>query len=49
MLAETVCKTRDVLNRRVAITLALETVNGMSKTGPMTDAAMAKVKAQQKA
>lgn len=49
MLAETVCKTRDVLNRRVAITLALETVNGMSKTAPMTDAAMAKVKAQQKA
>ena len=48
-LAEAVCKTRDVLNRRVAITIALETANGMSKTAPMTDAAMAKVKAQQKA
>ena len=47
-LAEALCKTRDVLNRRVAITLALETVNGMAKTAPMTDAAMAKLKAQQK-
>jgi len=47
-LAKTVCETRDVLDRRVAITLALETVNGMSKTAPMTDAAMAKVKAGQK-
>jgi hypothetical protein len=45
-LAKTVCETCDVLNRRIAITLALETVNGMSKTAPMTDAALAK--AQQK-
>lgn len=47
-LAKTLCETRDVLARRVAITLALETVNGMSKTAPMTDAAMAKLKAGQK-
>ena len=47
-LARTVCETRDVLPRRVAITLALETVNGMSKTAPMTDAVMAKMKAGQK-
>jgi hypothetical protein len=38
-----------VLDRRIAITLALETVNGMAKTAPMTDAAMAKLKAEQKA
>jgi hypothetical protein len=46
-LAETLCKTRDVLDRRIAITLAVETVNGMAKTAPMTDAAMAKLKAEQ--
>jgi len=47
-LAEALCKTRDVLVRRLAITLALETVNGMAKTAPMTDAAMEKLKVQQK-
>lgn len=47
-LAETLCKTRDVLQRRIATTLALETVNGMSKTAPMTDEAMAKLKSEQK-
>lgn len=47
-LAEALCKTRDVLNRRAAITLALETVNGMAKTAPMTDTAMEKLKTQQK-
>jgi hypothetical protein len=47
-LAETLCKTRDVLARRIATTLAIETVNGMAKTAPMTDAAMAKIKAEQK-
>lgn len=47
-LAETLCKTRDVLARRIATTLAIETVNGMAKTAPMTDAAMAKFKAGQK-
>jgi hypothetical protein len=48
-LAETLCRTRDVLDRRIAIKLALETVNGMAKTAPMTDAAFAKLKAEQKA
>ena len=47
-LSKTLCETRDVLARKIAITLALETVNGMSKTAPMTDAAMAKLKAGQK-
>jgi hypothetical protein len=47
-LAETLCKTRDVLNRRIATTLAIETINGMAKTAPMTDAAMEKLKANQK-
>ncbi len=47
-LAETLCKTRDVLNRRIATTLAIEAVNGMAKTAPMTDAAMAKIKAEKK-
>jgi hypothetical protein len=48
MLAETLCKTRDMLGRRIATTLAIETVNGMAKTAPMTDAAMAKLKMGQK-
>jgi hypothetical protein len=47
-LSEVLCKTRDALNRCVAITLALETVNGMAKTAPMTDAAMEKLKSGQK-
>jgi hypothetical protein len=47
-LAETLCKTHDVLARRIATTLAIETVNGMAKTAPMTDAAMAKIKDGQK-
>ena len=47
-LAETLCKTSDVLNRRIATTLAIETVNGMAKTAPMTDAAMAKLKTEKK-
>lgn len=46
-LAEALCNTRDVLDRRIATTLALETVNGMAKTAPMTDAAIAKLKADQ--
>jgi hypothetical protein len=40
-LAKALCKTKDALDRRVATTLALETVNGMSKTAPMTRTAMA--------
>jgi hypothetical protein len=43
VLARALCETRDVLARNVATTLAIETVNGMAKTAPMTDAAMAKV------
>jgi hypothetical protein len=37
-----------MLGRRIATTLAIETVNGMAKTAPMTDAAMAKLKMGQK-
>jgi hypothetical protein len=44
VLARALCETRDVLNRIIATTLAIETVNGMAKTAPMTDAATAKVK-----
>jgi hypothetical protein len=40
-LAKALCETRDVLARSIATTLALETINGMAKTAPMTAAAMA--------
>jgi len=40
-LAKALCETRDILSRIIATTLAIETVNGMAKTAPMTDAAMA--------
>jgi len=36
------------LDRRIATTLALETINGMAKTAPMTDAAMAAIARKQK-
>ncbi len=39
-LAKALIQTKDVLSRLVATTLALETVNGMAKTAPMTRAAM---------
>ena len=39
-LAMALIQTKDVLSRLVATTLALETVNGMAKTAPMTRAAM---------
>lgn len=42
VLARALCETRDVLVRKIATTLAIETVNGMAKTAPMTQAAMAK-------
>jgi hypothetical protein len=42
-MARALCETRDVLNRIIAITPAIETINGMAKTAPMTDTAMAKV------
>jgi hypothetical protein len=47
-LAKALCETRDILNRTIATTLALETVNGMAKTAPMTDATMAAVIEKQK-
>jgi hypothetical protein len=43
MLARALCETRDALTRIVATTLAIETVDGMAKTAPMTAAAMAKM------
>ena len=43
VLARALCETRDALNRVIGTTLAIETVNGMAKTAPMTDAAMSKV------
>jgi hypothetical protein len=39
-LAKALMQTKDVLSRLVATTLALETVNGMAKTAPMTRVAM---------
>jgi hypothetical protein len=47
-LAKALCGSRDVLNRIVATTLAIETINGMAKTAPMTDAAMASIIERQK-
>lgn len=42
-LAKALCETRDVLSRTIATSLAIETINGMAKTAPMTDAAMATI------
>ena len=42
-LARGLCETRGVLAPKIATTLAFETLNGMAKTAPMTDAALAKV------
>jgi hypothetical protein len=47
-LAKALCETRDVLSRIIATTLAIETVNGMSKTAPMTDTAIAAIKEKEK-
>lgn len=49
VLARALCETRDVLTRIVATTLAIETINGMAKTAPMTDAAMARAQEAAKA
>ena len=46
-LAEALCKVGEILDRRIALTLALETVNGMAKTAPITNAALAKLKSGQ--
>lgn len=48
-VARALCETRDVLARNVATTLAIETINGMAKTAPMTDAAMTKIREAAKA
>jgi hypothetical protein len=43
VLARALCETRDALTRIASTTLAIETVNGMAKTAPMTAAALAKM------
>ena len=45
-LAEALIAVEDVIDHRVALLLALETVNGMAKTAPMTDQAYAEVAGQ---
>lgn len=42
-LAEVLNAVEGVIDHRIALNLALETVNAMAKTAPMTDAAMAEV------
>ena len=42
-LAKVLCETRNTLDPCIATTLAIETVNGMAKTAPMTDAAMSEI------
>jgi len=44
VLARALCETRDAMARNIAITLAIETINGMAKTAPMTDAAVARIR-----
>jgi hypothetical protein len=43
-LAKVLIEVRNVIDRKTALVLALETVNGMAKTAPMTDEAMASAK-----
>jgi hypothetical protein len=47
-LAKVLCETRQAIDPRIATRLAIETVNGMAKTAPMTAAAMAQVKEKPK-
>jgi hypothetical protein len=42
-LADVLGKVKDVIDHRVALLLAIETVNGMAKTAPMTDEAYRRV------
>jgi hypothetical protein len=42
VLARALCETRATLAPNIAASLAFETVNGMAKTAPMTDAAIAR-------
>jgi hypothetical protein len=44
VLARALCETRNVLVRHIALSLAIETVNGMAKTVPMTEAALTKLR-----
>ena len=44
VLARALCETRGTLAPNIAATLAFETVNGMAKMAPMTDAAIARAK-----
>lgn len=45
-LAQVLVAVAGAIDHRLVLTLALETINGMSKTAPMTDEAMAKVQAE---
>ncbi len=45
-LVEALVAVRQVADNRMVLTLALETINGMAKTAPMTDEAMAAAKKQ---
>lgn len=45
-LAKALIAVQQVIDKRVALLLALQTVNGMAKTAPMTDEAMAAAKAK---
>ena len=40
-LAEALIAVRQAIDKKIGLTLALETINGMAKTAPMTDEAMA--------
>lgn len=43
-LAEILVMVASAIDHRLALTLAIETVNGMSKTAPMTEKAMQKAR-----
>jgi len=45
-LIEALIAVRQVINNKTVLTLALETINGMAKTAPMTDEAVAAAKQQ---
>ncbi len=47
-LAESLVAVRQVLDNKVAILLALQTVNGMAKTAPMTDDAIRTIQEKNK-
>lgn len=47
-LAECLIAVKDVIDRKIALLLALQVANGMAKTVPMTDAAMEQLKKNMK-